>query len=66
MTKIDDLCKGFPEEFSQYCTYCRTLKFEDKPDYTYLRSLFKNLFKSLGYEVDYNFDWIQKKDAGKA
>ena len=60
MTKIEDLCKGFPEEFSQYCTYCRSLKFEDKPDYSYLRSLFKNLFKSLGYEYDYVFDWVEK------
>jgi len=58
MTKIEDLCKGFPEEFGQYCSYCRLLKFEDKPDYSFLRSLFKNLFKSLEYEYDYQFDWI--------
>lgn len=60
MTKIEDMCKGFPEEFAQYCSYCRMLKFEDKPDYSYLRSLFKNLFKSLEYEYDYQYDWITK------
>lgn len=61
MTKIEELCKGFPEEFTQYCTYCRTLKFEDKPDYAYLRSLFKNLFKNMNFEYDYQFDWVGKK-----
>lgn len=46
MTKVEQLCEGLPEEFIQYCSYCRTLRFEDKPDYSYLRSLFKNLFKA--------------------
>ena len=40
-TSADVLCKGFPMEFSQYLTYCKNLKFEDKPDYNYLRGLFK-------------------------
>ena len=46
LTKIDDLCNGFPEEFNKYMTYCRKLKFTEKPDYVYLRNLFKNLFKT--------------------
>ena len=66
MTKIEDLCKGFPDEFAQYCTYCRTLKFEDKPDYAYLRTLFKNLFKNLGYEYDYQYDWVVSKKGDDA
>ncbi len=37
--------------------YCRDLKFEEKPDYTYLRRIFKDLFNSHGYEYDYVFDW---------
>jgi hypothetical protein len=38
------------------------LKFEDRPDYAYLRKLFKDLFYRNGYEYDYVFDWmIQKK-----
>jgi casein kinase 1/casein kinase 1 epsilon len=56
-TKIEELCKGLPEEFSQYCAYCRKIKFVDKPDYAYLRNLFKNLFQTMNYEYDYAYDW---------
>jgi len=37
--------------------YCRTLKFEDKPDYSYLRKMFKELFMREGFELDYMYDW---------
>lgn len=59
MTKVEDLCKNFADEFAQYCNYCRSLKFEDKPDYSHLRSLFKELFKREGYDYDYKFDWVK-------
>lgn len=59
MTKVEDLCKGYADEFVQYCNYCRSLKFEDKPDYSHLRSLFKELFKREGFEYDYKFDWAK-------
>lgn len=38
------LCKGFPPEFVTYFQVCRSLRFEDKPDYSYLRKLFRDLF----------------------
>jgi len=43
--------------------YCRDLKFEEKPDYTYLRRILKDLFNRNGYEYDYVYDWnlIEKK-----
>jgi len=56
-TPIDYLCKGLPSEFVTYLTYCRNLRFEDKPDYVYLRNLLKDLFIKSGYELDYQFDW---------
>ena len=46
-----------PEEFVMFMDYCRDLKFEEKPDYTYLRRLFKDLFNRNGYEYDYMYDW---------
>ena len=59
MTKVEELCKGYAEEFAQYCNYCRSLKFEDKPDYSHMRNLFKERFKKEGYEYDYKYDWIK-------
>jgi len=56
-TPIEVLCKGFPGEFATYLNFCRSLRFDDKPDYTYLRQLFRNLFHREGYTYDYVFDW---------
>ena len=44
-------------EFSTYLNNCRSLRFDDKPDYSYLRQLFRNLFHCQGYVYDYIFDW---------
>jgi len=43
-TSIDTLCKGLPNEFAQFLTYCRNLKFDEKPDYAYLKKLLTDLF----------------------
>ena len=60
-TSIEALTKGYPEEFAIYLNYCRSLKFEEKPDIGYLRKLFKDLFYRMGYEYDFVFDWMVKK-----
>lgn len=62
MTNLEELCKGFPSEFVAYMQYCRTLNFEDKPDYKYIKNLFSALFKNLGYEYDYTYDWTSDDD----
>ncbi|OMJ79480.1 hypothetical protein SteCoe_20489 [Stentor coeruleus] len=55
---IEDLCVGSPKEFSILLKYCRNLKFEEKPDYNYIQSLFlqiqqrENLYESF-------YDWIE-------
>ncbi len=56
-TPVEMLCKGFPPEFRTYFDYCHGLRFEDKPDYPYLKRLFKDLFFREGYQVDGIFDW---------
>jgi len=58
-TTLEELCKDMPEEFITYMSYCRGLKFEEKPDYNYLRELFKKSFETLNYEYDYAFDWSE-------
>jgi serine/threonine protein kinase len=57
-TPLDTLCKGIPIEFANYIAYCRKLKFEEKPDYSYLKRMFKELFMREGYEYDYVYDWL--------
>jgi len=63
-TPVEELCKGFPAEFATYLTYCRSLRFDEKPDYSYLRQLFRNLFHRQGFTYDYVFDWNMLKFGG--
>ena len=37
------LCYGLPDEICYYLNYCKSLRFEDRPDYDYLRGLFIKL-----------------------
>ncbi|CAK8572108.1 unnamed protein product [Lathyrus sativus] len=57
LTPVEVLCKSHPLEFTSYFHYCRSLRFEDKPDYSYLKRLFRDLFIREGYQFDYVFDW---------
>lgn len=52
---------SYPAEFSTYLNLCRSLRFDDKPDYSYLRQLFRNLFHRQGFSYDYVFDWNMLK-----
>lgn len=60
-TAIEELCKGYPAEFATYLNYCRQLRFEERPDYSYLRQLFRTLFHRKGFTYDYVFDWNMLK-----
>ncbi|XP_071689433.1 casein kinase 1-like protein 9 [Rutidosis leptorrhynchoides] len=60
-TPIEVLCKSYQSEFISYFHYCRSLRFEDKPDYSYLKRLFRDLFIREGYQFDYVFDWTVLK-----
>ena len=57
-TPVESLCSGLPAEFATYLSYCKQLGFEDAPDYTYLKNLFRELFLREGYEYDYMYDWV--------
>ena len=47
-TPIEVLTKGYPIEFTTYFQYCRALRFDDKPDYSYMRKVFRDLFAREG------------------
>ena len=61
-TPIETLCMGFPSEFQMFLNYCRGLRFEEDPDYMYLRQLFRILFRSHNYKYDYEYDWTIRKE----
>ena len=60
----EELCRGLPVEFILYLNYCRSLGFYERPDYKYLRQLFKDLFERLNYQNDNKFDWTVLKELG--
>jgi hypothetical protein len=61
-TSIPTLCYGCPAEFQMFLQYCRGLKFDESPDYNYLRQLFQVLLNSMGYEMDNVYDWTNIMD----
>lgn len=58
--------QGFPAEFAMYLNYCRGLRFDEGPDYMYLRQLFRILFRTLNHQYDYTFDWTLLKQKAAA
>lgn len=65
-TPVEVLCKGYPAEFAMYLNYCRGLRFDETPDYMYLRQLYRILFRTLNHQYDYTFDWtLLKKSASQ-
>eukprot|EP01084_Bolivina_argentea_P172971 299595_1 len=61
---MEYLCKRFniPKEFELYLTYCRTLKFEEKPNYDYLKQLFNDLNAQKEYDKEqFIWDWDLRK-----
>ncbi len=63
-----DLCNGFPYEFYEFVHYCKSLKFEEEPNYDYLRGLLKKVMKDNLFDYDYIFDWSENnhKDMSKS
>lgn len=56
---IPALCTGCPNQFAEYLAYCRSLKFEAKPNISYLRGMFRDLFRSQGYTNNLQWDWTR-------
>lgn len=66
-TPTSILCAGLPSkylsnqliivEFESLVQYARNLKFEEEPNYEYLRKLFKERLFNEGYDKESIFDW---------
>ncbi|KNZ62131.1 uncharacterized protein VP01_130g9 [Puccinia sorghi] len=54
---VDVLCQGLPTEFHFLLNYANELRFLDKPDYSLIRSRFRELFIRNAFAYDRIFDW---------
>jgi serine/threonine protein kinase len=57
-TPIEQLYEGMDNIFPAFLTYCRNLKFDERPDYSRWKKQFRDLFDRKGYNWDYEYDWI--------
>ena len=55
----EELCKGLPKNFIIFTEYIRSLKFDEKPNYEYLKNFFINSLKEIGEKNDEIFSWIK-------
>ena len=58
---IKILCSDLPEEICEYLFYVKNLKYEEDPNYDFIKGLFKNLLNKFGYKFDYTYDWDNSK-----
>ena len=64
--KLSELCQDLPKECVKFIQYARDMKFEDKPNYKYLKDLLKKMAARIGQKIDTSkFDWIEKKEEEK-
>ena len=52
-----ELCQDLPIQFEEYVKYTKNLKYEEDPDYNYLKKLFITVLKNNNWEFDYYYDW---------
>ena len=57
-TPIEYLCDSIFPEYAIYMHYCKGLKFEDRPDYSYLKRLFTERMQKENMEFDLVYDWV--------
>lgn len=62
-TPNDMLCKGLPNELLLYMQYCQNIRFEDQPDYQYLRGLIKEIMNKNQWTSDNQFCFSQKTNS---
>ena len=55
---LEILCRGLPKEVLEYMKYAKNLKFEQEPNYKYLKNLFQNILNKNKINIDnYILSW---------
>eukprot|EP01094_Clydonella_sp_ATCC50884_P003363 TRINITY_DN1259_c3_g1_i1.p1 TRINITY_DN1259_c3_g1~~TRINITY_DN1259_c3_g1_i1.p1 ORF type:complete len:661 (+),score=301.47 TRINITY_DN1259_c3_g1_i1:158-1984(+) len=52
-----ELVSDLPHEFLLFMQHLETLRYEDRPNYSYLRTLLTDLYKKVGGDDSSPFDW---------
>ena len=65
MVNSKELCIGLPNQFYQFVDYCRLLKFDEEPNYEYLKGLLIEVMNNNSFGFDYIYDWSDKKNYNK-
>jgi len=55
--KSNELFKNLPKQYLTIYNYIRSLTFNEKPDYVYIRSQIRSIFLKYHYTYDYIYDW---------
>ena len=57
------LFENTPEELKEFFMYCQNLKFEEDPDYNYMKNFFQKILMKNNYDINkINFCWINPND----
>lgn len=59
ITSLSSLCVGLPMCFAMYIQYCRSIQFDETPNYHYLKSLFIN--ERIKRGLEYGFQWTRNQ-----
>ena len=60
-TSLDELCEGLPEEFKEILKYARNMKFEEKPDYEFIKGLLQKAIEKNNIDINaVKYDWVIK------
>lgn len=61
-TTLEELCKGYPPEFKEYMEYCRSLKFEEDPDYKFMAGIFEKCMTRHQFDLkSTDYTWKQNR-----
>ena len=55
------MCENLPVEILKFVKYVRSLKFEDKPSYSSIKTWLKKMVEKRGEEFDPCYDWVFKR-----
>ena len=56
----EELCKDLPIEMCKYMEYVKSLKYEEDPNYEYLRQLFFSILRKMNEKFDLHFSWSKE------